>query len=134
MFWTHYSLILCLFGFCKITCTLHLIFTSLAGIIFRPLFTAFCKCYRIWCLFNFFPRNFSHALHLVHHVHFNWHVFSISSKEKSFAYTLQLCLHDVSLLFLTIFFNLFYILLILSCIKLHISPQCFKPGTSTSFT
>ena len=30
-----------LFGFCKMTFTIHLIFTFLAGIIFRPLFTAF---------------------------------------------------------------------------------------------
>ena len=64
MFWTHYSRILCtncLFGFCKMTFTLPLIFTSLAGIIFRPLFTAFCKCYRIWCLLNFFPNNFKYT-------------------------------------------------------------------------
>ena len=39
----------CLFGFCKMTFTIHLIFTFLAGIIFRPLFTTFCSyfCYHL---------------------------------------------------------------------------------------
>ena len=37
----------CLLGFRKMTFTIHLIVTSLAGIIFRPLFTTFCSyfCY-----------------------------------------------------------------------------------------
>ena len=46
MFWTHYSnffFINCLWVFTKMTFTNHLIFTCLAGVIFRPLFTTFCS-------------------------------------------------------------------------------------------
>ena len=39
-----------LLGFHKMTFKIHLIFTSLAGIIFRPLFSTFCSCYKFYTL------------------------------------------------------------------------------------
>ena len=37
----------CLLGYCKMTFMIHLIFTSLAGMIFRPHFTTFGSCFVI---------------------------------------------------------------------------------------
>ena len=39
-----------LLGFHKMTFKIHLIFTSLAGIIFRPLFSTFCSCSKFYTL------------------------------------------------------------------------------------
>ena len=63
----------CLSGFRKMTFTIHLIFTFLAGLIFRPLFSKFCSCfvlffmlstwYLTWCLMNFFLRKKYFRIH-----------------------------------------------------------------------
>ena len=37
----------CLLGCCKMTFTIHPLFTSLVGMIFRPLLTTFCSCFVI---------------------------------------------------------------------------------------
>ena len=49
----------CLSGSCKMTFTIHLIFTFLAGIIFTPLFTTLCSCYM-------FCNDLSHKNHPFH--------------------------------------------------------------------
>ena len=81
----------CLLGFRKMTFTIHLLFASLAGMIFRPWFTTFCSCnmfcllsfskkntffmliiwYCNWCLMIFFSRNFFSRIHCYS---FLWHV------------------------------------------------------------
>ena len=46
----HHLYCTCLLGFCKMTFTIYLIFTSIAVIIFSPLFTTFCSFY-VFCYY-----------------------------------------------------------------------------------
>ena len=62
----------CLLGFRKMTFTIHLIFTSHAGIIFSPLFTTFCSCFVITSL--------EKIKHIVLHLMF----YEFLSKKESF--------------------------------------------------
>ena len=59
------------------TFTIHLIFTILAGLIFRPLFSKFCSCF------------FFHVEHMVFNLMFDEFLF----EKKVFSHPLQLCAH-----------------------------------------
>ena len=56
----------CLLGCCKMTFMSHLIFTSLAGMIFRPHFTTFCTCFVI----IFLEKHFFRVQHMLQHMIF----------------------------------------------------------------
>ena len=128
----------CILGFRKMTFKIHLIFTSLAGIIFRPLFSTFCSCYKFytlsrkshyffmlstwycsWCLMNFFfEKNvFSHPLQLP--VHFlacystNSVIFLL--KNIHFSQSMHVIAQDVSSLLPKVFSYFPHVVLFEDC-------------------
>ena len=96
----------CLLGFRKITFTIHLIFTSLAGITFRPRFTTFCSCY-LFCHYLSQKNQIFRVKHMVcfipflkvfHMFHMFYHLMIVEFLSQSL-FTCN-AIHDVLFLFI----------------------------------
>ena len=74
------------------TFTIHLIFTSLAGIIFRPFFTTFCSCY-MFCFLSFSKRSLYFELSTWY---CTWCFMNFFVGKNVFSHPLQLCVHHFS--------------------------------------